>query len=101
MWYYEPDYSILSAPKPPPFRCDDGNRRLALLRAQDEAAECEDAVDFVSRIRFHDIRHTFGSLLLAQGASLHSFKEQIGHASIQTTADVGEHVARGNSDRYT
>ena len=32
----------------------------------------------VPRFRFHDIRHTFASLLLAQGESLHYVKEQMG-----------------------
>ena len=41
----------------------------------------------VPRFRFHDIRHTFASLLLAQGESMHYVKEQMGHASIQTTVN--------------
>jgi len=46
----------------------------------------------VPRCRFHDIRHTFASLLLGQGESLHYVKEQLGHASIQTTVDVYGHL---------
>jgi integrase len=46
----------------------------------------------VPHIRFHDIRHTFASLLLQQGESLHYVKEQMGHASIQTTVDVYGHI---------
>ena len=42
--------------------------------------------------RFHDLRHTFASLLLQQGESLHYVKEQMGHASIQTTVDVYGHI---------
>ncbi len=40
------------------------------------------------RFRFHDIRHTFASLLLANCEPLNYVKEQLGHASIQTTVDV-------------
>ena len=39
-------------------------------------------------MRFHDLRHTFGSLLLQAGASLAYVRDQMGHASIQITADV-------------
>ncbi|MCE5340145.1 MAG: site-specific integrase [Planctomycetaceae bacterium] len=51
----------------------------------------------VPRIRFHDIRHTFASLLLQQGESLHYVKEQMGHASIQTTVDVYGHIVPGSN----
>ena len=47
--------------------------------------------------RFHDIRHTFASLLLQQGESLHYVKEQMGHASIQTTVDVYGHIVPGSN----
>jgi integrase len=42
--------------------------------------------------RFHDIRHTYASMLLNQGESLHYVKEQMGHSSIQTTVDVYGHI---------
>ncbi|MCH8147987.1 MAG: site-specific integrase [Planctomycetes bacterium] len=51
----------------------------------------------VPRFRFHDIRHTFASLLLSQGESLHYVKEQMGHASIQTTVDVYGHLVPGSN----
>lgn len=49
------------------------------------------------RFRFHDIRHTFASLLLQQSESLHYVKEQMGHASIQTTVDVYGHIVPGSN----
>ena len=51
----------------------------------------------VPAIRIHDIRHTFASLLLQQGESLHYVKEQMGHASIQTTVDVYGHIVPGSN----
>jgi integrase len=42
-------------------------------------------------IRFHDIRHTFASLLLSDGASPVYVKEQLGHSSIQMTVDIYGH----------
>jgi integrase len=47
------------------------------------------------RIRFHDLRHTFGSLLIQQGASLAYVKEQMGHSSIQVTVDTYGHLIPG------
>jgi len=45
--------------------------------------------------RFHDLRHTFGSLLIQSGASLAYVKEQMGHSSIQVTVDIYGHLIPG------
>ena len=47
------------------------------------------------RFRFHDLRHTFGSLLIQDGASLAYVKEQMGHSSIQVTVDTYGHLIPG------
>jgi integrase-like protein len=47
------------------------------------------------RIRFHDLRHTFASLLLQQGESPQYVKEQMGHHSIQVTVDIYGHLIPG------
>ena len=47
------------------------------------------------RIRVHDLRHTFASLLLQQGESVVYVKEQLGHGSIQITVDTYGHLIPG------
>ena len=47
------------------------------------------------RFRCHDLRHTFGSLLIQDGASLAYVKEQKGHSSIQITVDTYGHLIPG------
>lgn len=44
------------------------------------------------RIRFHDLRHTFASLLIAQGENPKYIQNQLGHSSIQTTLDRYGHL---------
>ena len=47
--------------------------------------------------RFHDIRHTYASLLLLQGTPIHYVQKQMGHASIQTTVDIYSHIKPGSN----
>ena len=47
----------------------------------------------IRKIRLHDLRHTFGSLLIQNGAGLVYVKEQMGHSSIQVTVDIYGHLA--------
>ena len=47
------------------------------------------------RIRLHDLRHTYASLLIQQGESLAYVQEQLGHSSIQVTVDVYGHLIPG------
>jgi len=49
------------------------------------------------RVRFHDLRHTFASLLIQQGESLVYIKEQLGHHSIQITVDTYGHLVPGGN----
>lgn len=44
------------------------------------------------RIRFHDLRHTYTSLLIAHSAHPKYIQVQLGHASIQTTLDRYGHL---------
>jgi integrase len=47
------------------------------------------------RIRFHDLRHTFASLLIQNGESLAYIKDQLGPSSIKMTVDVYGHLVPG------
>ena len=49
------------------------------------------------RIRFHDLRHSFASLLIAQGESLAYVRDQLGHSSIQITVDTYGHLVPGSN----
>ena len=44
------------------------------------------------KIRFHDLRHSAATLLLEQGVELIVVKDLLGHAQINTTADIYAHV---------
>lgn len=43
-------------------------------------------------IRFHDLRHSCASLLIANGFTLKDIQEWLGHADIQTTANIYSHL---------
>jgi integrase len=47
------------------------------------------------KIRIHDTRHTYASLLLQAGAPLHYVRDQLGHSSIATTVDLYGHLTTG------
>ncbi len=52
------------------------------------------------RIRFHDLRHTFGSLLIQAGAPLTYVRDQMGHSSIKITVDIYGHMIPGADIAY-
>ena len=43
-------------------------------------------------IRFHDLRHTHASLLLAHGESIKAVSRRLGHGSIDITLRVYAHL---------
>ena len=46
-------------------------------------------------IRFHDLRHTCATLLLAKGVHSKIVSEMLGHSSVSITLDVYSHVISG------
>ena len=51
----------------------------------------------VRRVRIHDLRHTYASLLIQQGESLAYIRDQLGHHSIQVTVDIYGHLVPGGN----
>lgn len=49
----------------------------------------------IENIRFHDLRHTFASLMLLRGAKPKVISEALGHSSVAFTMDVYSHIIEG------
>jgi integrase len=47
------------------------------------------------RIRLHDLRHTYASLMISAGISPAYVQQQLGHASIKMTVDTYTHLIPG------
>jgi len=46
-------------------------------------------------VRFHDLRHTFASLMLLRGAKVKIISEALGHSSVAFTMDVYSYIIEG------
>ena len=53
----------------------------------------------VKQIRFHDLRHTYASLLLANGTPMKYVQHQLGHSSITMTMDLYTHLLPEVNDK--
>lgn len=49
----------------------------------------------LEHVRFHDLRHTFASLMLLRGAKPKVISEALGHASVAFTMDTYSHIISG------
>ena len=49
----------------------------------------------LENVRFHDLRHTFASLMLLRGAKPKVISEALGHSSVAFTMDVYSHIIKG------
>lgn len=47
-------------------------------------------------MRFHDLRHTVASVLLANGTDIVTLSKQLGHASVNTTENFYSHIIEEN-----
>ncbi|MCR5523890.1 MAG: site-specific integrase [Clostridia bacterium] len=50
-------------------------------------------------IRFHDLRHSCASMLVSKGFKLKDIQEWLGHADIQTTANIYAHLYKERKDK--
>ena len=48
----------------------------------------------IGKLRFHDCRHTFGSLKIEQGENLKYVQVQMGHSDIKVTLDIYGHLLK-------
>jgi integrase len=75
-------------------RIDGSALRRRVERARDAAG--------LRKLRFHDLRHTYGSLLVAGGVDLASVKSAMGHSRITTTERyLHARSASELADRFT
>lgn len=56
------------------------------------------ACDLPAGFRFHDLRHTHASLLIADGWRDDQVKDRLGHGSIRTTIDTYGHLFPGHDE---
>jgi integrase len=66
--------------------------KRANVKAIEAAKKAEAEPARLPDIRFHDLRHTHATSLLAQGHSIKADSQRLGHASIELTLRVYAHV---------
>ena len=74
-------------------RLDGSALRRRVERARDAAG--------LPPLRFHDLRHTYGSQLVARGIDLASVKAAMGHSRITTTERYLHARSASELDRFT
>ncbi len=53
----------------------------------------------IEGVRFHDLRHTFASLMLMKGAPAKVISEALSHASVAFTLQTYDHVLSGMQEK--
>ena len=48
----------------------------------------------IGKVRFHDLRHTYASLLIEQGENIKYIQSQLGHSSPTVTLNVYAHLMK-------
>ena len=73
-------------------RADSFGDKFAKLELTREFQVMLSAAPGVPRVRFHDLRHTAATLLLAQGVDPRTIMETLGHSQISLTLNTYSHV---------
>ncbi len=55
----------------------------------------------LGNVRFHDLRHTYASLMLSKGVPMEVVSEKLGHSRPSTTADIYRHVFVEEHEQHT
>ena len=55
--------------------------------------------DILRKIRFHDLRHSCASLLLAKGISMKEIQDWLGHSTYSTTANIYAHLEKDTKNK--
>ena len=76
--------------------CTRNGRHLDPGTVLDALHRCLDRAG-LRRVRFHDLRHTFATRLIANGTSLAYVRDLLGHSSSQITVDVYGHLCPSGS----
>jgi len=69
-------------------------RDFAEVLKRAEADRADAHLSAIGKVRWHDLRHTFGSLKIDQGEDLLYVSRQMGHSSVSVTADIYAHQIR-------
>lgn len=66
-------------------------RNFARILEKADAERAGNGQPAIGKVRWHDLRHTFGSLKIDQGENIYYIMRQMGHSSIQVTIDIYGH----------
>jgi integrase len=69
-------------------------RNFARVLEKAEENRAKNNLPQIGALRWHDLRHTFGSLKIDQGEDIAYVSAQMGHASVSITADIYTHEIR-------
>jgi integrase len=54
----------------------------------------------VGRLRFHDLRHTFGTRMAASGVPMRTLQEWMGHRNLQTTEIYAHYAPQAHEQQW-
>lgn len=89
----DPDALVFTSPDGGPLRHQNFYRRF-FKPAVERAA-------LPPSLRFHDLRHTYAALLIAQGAHPRAMMERLGHSSVTVTINTYGHLMPGLQEQLT